>query len=175
MSSERLKKMAGRVALSARIGYILVVISMFLQTICLLWLTIMPNKLIKFFDKVRIYEPFITSIKNNALTLFELSSGIVAMIFLFVILRKIEKIFISISTDFALHLVAQNIKILSIIFLIERTFVPIMKAVAYTVFLKSDIPTGIFDISAIVISGFLWYLGQTIQTKSIEKEENKEI
>ena len=62
---------------------------------------------------------------------------------------------------------------ISLIFLLEGISVPVMKIIAYTVFLKSDSPAGLFDISAVVISLFLWYLGQTIQTKSIEKEENK--
>ena len=174
MSSERLKKMASRVALTARIGYIIAIVAMLLQTLSLLWLTIMPNKFIKFFDKVRIYEPFVTNIKDHALTLFELSSGIIAVALLFVILRQTEKVFASIATDFSLSLVSHNIKILSLTFLLEAIAVPVMKIVAYTVFLKSDSPTGLFDLSAIVISLFLWYLGQTIQTKSIEKEENKE-
>lgn len=174
MSSQRLKKLAARIALGARIGYILTVISMLLQSVSLLWLTIMPNKFISFFDKVRIYEPFITDIKNNALSLFELSSGIISLVFLFVVLRNVEKIFLSIAKDFTLHFVAHEIKVLSACFFIEAIAVPVMKILSYTVFLKSDFPTGVFDISALVISLFLWYLGQTIQTKSIEKEENKD-
>lgn len=169
MSSERLKKLAERISLAARIGYILTVVSLFLQTVSLMWLTIMPNKFIKFFDKIRIYEPFITDIKNDELTLFELSSAIISTVFLFIILKNIEKIFQLVATEFSLSKVAINIKVLSFCFLGEALTVPVMKIVSYSVFVKSNTPTGMIDLSALVVAGVLWYIGQVIQTKAVEK------
>ncbi|MBQ7897914.1 MAG: hypothetical protein IJ323_05750 [Clostridia bacterium] len=173
MSSERLKKAAERFALGTKIAYIITVIAIFLQTVSLIWLTIMPNKFIKFFDSVRIYEPFITNIKNSALSLFELSTGIVAFLFLFVILRCLEKILLSLKEELNLFKVGANIKTLSLYFLSEAIAVPILKVITYSIFVKETVPAGILDVSALVMAGVLWYIGQVLQTKSVEKNPLK--
>ena len=169
MSSERLKKAAERIALGSKIAYILIVVAIFLQTVSLVWLTIMPNKFIKFFDNVRIYEPFITNIRNSALSLFELSTGIVAFLFLFVILRNVEKIFLLLKEELNLYKVGVNVKVLSLYFLAEAVSVPVLKMISYSVFLKDSVPAGILDVSALVMAGVLWYIGQALQTKAVEK------
>lgn len=169
MSLDRLKNLAVKIALFSKIGYILTVISIFIQSITLLWLTVMPNKFTSFFEKVRIYEPFVTDIHDAKLSLFELSVGIVAFLFLFVILRKTEAIFLGFSEEENILLLGSQLKNLSVLFLLESFFVPIIKTVSYIVFLREKAPFGIVDFSSLTLAIVLCFIAQWLQTKSVEE------
>lgn len=169
MSLQRLKTMALNVALFSKIGYILTVVSVLLQSITLLWLTVMPNKLIHFFEKVRIYEPFVTDIDNTKLSFFELSTGIIAFLFLFIILRKTETLFSDFGDKPDFLNCGMQVKNLSALFFIQSISLPIIKTVAYLVFLKEKAPFGILNISSLVLALLLWFAGQCLQTKFVEE------
>ena len=169
MSSERLKKSAERVVLGIKIANILTVISVILQCITLVWLTIMPNKFINFFEKVRFYEFYVTDIDNTSLSFFELSSGIAAFLFLFVILGKAKELFLSIAKGDSVLSVSEVLKKLSLYFIAESLFVPVMRIIAFSVFIKDMPQTVAFDISSLVIALALWFLSKSMETESVEK------
>lgn len=171
MSSQRLKKLASRLAFSSKILYILSVISIFLQSVSLLWLTLMPNKLTRFFARVRIYEPFVTNIDNQKLSLYELAVGIITAVFLFLILRRLEFLFKSLSNDLDIFKAGESIKLVSIYFFTESLLLPFLKFISYAIFIKEKLHSPLFDPTLFVLSGLLWYIGRTLQTKSVEKGE----
>lgn len=170
MSSERLKKTALRLALGLKIINILILIGIILQTVSLLWLTVFPNKLVRFFEMVRIYEPFVSDIGSAKTSLFELSSGVVTYLFLFVIVKKLKDVFHSLSISLHLSEVAQDVKRIAICFLLEAMSVPLLKIIFYSSFMRGDMPSGVLDLNAVFLSGFLWLIAQIIQTKSVEKD-----
>ena len=169
MSSERLKKNAEMIVLGIKIANILTIISVVLQSITLLWLTIMPNKLIHFFEKVRIYEFYVTDIDNTELSFFELSSGIAAFLFLFVILSKAKELFEGLAKGDGVLSFSEILKKLSLYFLAESVFVPVMRIISFSVFIKNMPSTAAFDISSFVIALALWFLSKAMDTESVEK------
>lgn len=169
MSLERLKKNAERIIIGINVLNVITVVSVILQTVTLLWLTIMPNKFIKFFDKVRIYEFFVEDIDNVQFSLFELSTGIVAFLFLFVILSRAKEMFSKISNGDSVFTFSEALKRLSLYFFAEALFVPIVRVISSSVFIK-DIPSiAAFDISSFVVALCLWFLSKMIETQSVEK------
>ncbi len=169
MSLERLKNTAVKIALFSKVFYILTVISVLIQSVTLLWLTVMPNKLVTFFEKVRIYEPFVTDIDNTKLSFFELSTGIVQFLFLFVILRKLEKLFIGFGDTIDYLDCGTKLKNISLVFFSQSIFIPFLKTVSYIVFLKEKAPFGVVDFSSLLLALVLWFVAQWLQTKSVEE------
>ncbi len=171
MSSQRLMKLASRLAFYSKILYILTIISIFLRSVSLLWLTLMPNKFIRFFSKVRIYEPFVTDIDNTKISLYELTVGIIAAIFLFLILRRIELIFNAFSINLDIFGAGEAIKTVSLYFFAQSIILPFIKFISHVIFIKERLHSPLFEPSLFVLAGLLWYIGRTLQTKSVEKGE----
>lgn len=171
MSSERLKKLALRLSFFSKIFYILATISLFLQSATLTWLTVMPNKLGKFFAAFRIYEPFVTNIDNAKISLYELSVGIVTALFVFLILKRLEVMFKALSDELDILKAGEGIRAVSYYFFIQSLILPFIKVIAYAVFTKERLHAPLFDPTAFILALLLWYIGKALETKSVEKTE----
>ena len=135
-----------------------------------MWQALMPGKLNGFFEVFRIYAPFISNIDNNGLCLFELAGSLFSALFVFLILVMIRRAFKKLSETLSLEDVTHEIKLISVILIIDAIAVPIVKAICYTVFVKLPLPTGTIDLVPIILGSILYFFAIIIQSKSVIKE-----
>ena len=169
MSLERLKKLTEKLTLSSKVLYIVTFILMICQTISFLWISLMPNKLNAFFNIFRIWAPFVSDINNIPLSRLELSLALIKCIFLFLILLNIHEIFKKLSVRLDSADIIRELKCLSLIFLSESIVLPILRAIVWTIYLKTSHPLGLLDFTPLAVSLVLYYIAIFIQSKSVEK------
>jgi hypothetical protein len=131
----------------------------------------MPNKFGKFFASFRIYEPFVTDIDNLKISLFELALGIITTLFVFLILRRLEVLFKSLSEELDIFKAGEGIKTTAYYFLTESLVLPFIKVISFSVFTGEKLYAPLFDPTAFILSVVLCYIGRTLQTKAVEKTE----
>ncbi len=170
MSLERLKKYSDKIAKIAKILYYVMILIIFCETVSFAWQALMPGKLTNFFNIFRIYAPFISNIDNNALCLFELAGNLFNNLFIFAVFHIIHKTFKIFSANLNIEEIVPHIKKLAVILIAESFAVPIMKSIAYAVFVKLPVPTGTLDFCPVIIGLLLYFIAIMIQSTYITQK-----
>lgn len=172
MSLERLKKYIQRLALTSKVLYIITLIILLCETISFLWLSLMPNKLTSFFNVFRIWAPFVTNLDNTALSRYELATGIVQHVFLFLIFLTLRETFLKLEPNLNFSDIARQLKKLSLIFIAESLILPVFKTVSCNVYLGNAVPLETVDMCPVIIGALLYFFSIFALSKSVEIKED---
>lgn len=173
MSLERLKKYCERIAKISKILTVIMIIIIACQTLCLSWQALMPGKFNKLFNVIRIYEPFVSNIDNNALSLYELGGSLFNSLFIYLMMTVIRKMFLKLGENVSLSSVTHEMKVLASLLIADSIALPLVKAICYNVFLNASLPDGIIDLCPIIIGALLYFIAIIIQSKAVLKENQE--
>lgn len=173
MSLERIQEYCGKFARITKILTIITVAVIVCETLCLVWLALIPGKLNTFFNVIRIYAPFTTNINNTALCLFELAVNLTQSLLVFVMLNLLRQMFLRVEKTISLGSVTQHIKSLSIVLMADSVIIPVMKKVSCSIFMNQPVPSGIVDLCPLIMGATLYFIAIIIQSKSVFKDEEQ--
>lgn len=173
MSLERIKKYCEKFATASKVLIILTVILIICQTICFMWQALMPGKLTRFFDVIRIYELFTSNIDNNPLALYELGIHLFSSLFVFLMLVTLKALFLRLAKTVSLSTVTHEMKKLAVLLAVHSVAVPFMESVCYKIFIKQPMISTAFDLFSIVTAGVLYFIAVIIQSKAVLKENQE--
>ena len=173
MSIERLKKYLSRFKVASFVLSIITLILIGVEILLFTWQTLMPGKFVKFFSAIKLYVPFTSNIDNNPQSLFELAGGILSLICLYLVMRLFADIFGKLCETLSLSEVTLKLRQLSYVVIGEALLVPLIKKLAYFVFLDTSAPKGTHSWSMILVGFFIYFIAIFIDSTTAANINDK--
>lgn len=173
MSIERLKKYLSRFKVVSFILSIVTLILIGVEFLLFTWQTLMPGKLVKLFSAIKLYVPFTSNIDNNPQSLFELAGGILSLVCLYLVLRIFADLFGKLRETLSLSEATTKLRQLSYVIIGESLIVPLMKKLAYFVFLDTNAPKGTHSWSMVIVGLFIYFIAIFIDSTAAANIKNK--
>lgn len=173
MSIERLKKYLSRFKVASFVLSIVTLILIGVEFLLFTWQTLMPSKLLKFFSTIKLYVPFTSNIDNNPQSLFELAGGILSLICLYLVLKLCADLFGKLCETLSLSEATVKLRQLSYVIIGEALLVPLIKKLAYFVFLDTSAPKGTHSWSMAVVGLFIYFVAVFIDSTTAANINDK--
>lgn len=132
------------------------IIELFLQLVCMLWVTLMPDKLAHFFEVVRIWRPFITDMYSFGKATAELCSSMLSYAFAIYFTKIAYDIFTSLEKTNTLP--ADKIKNVGLGVIVSAVVIPLVRNKAFSVFVNAGYVRDGFNVGMIIIGVVIFTL-----------------
>ncbi len=141
------------------------IFELFLQLVCMLWVTLVPDKLANFFEHFRIWRPFVTDMYSFGKATAELCSSMLTYAFAIYFTKISYDIFLSLEKTNTLP--ADKIEKIGFGVIISAVIVPFVRNMAFSTFVNAGYVKDSFNVGMIVIGVVMFSL-----SKLLIKKEN---
>ena len=154
---------AGKIV--AALFCVALIIELVLQFVCMLWITLVPDKLAYFFEDFRIWRPFITDMYSFGKATAELCASMLSYAFAIYFTKAAYDIFTSLEKTNTLP--AEKIKNIGLGIIASAVVIPLVRNMAFSTFVNERYVKDSFDVGMIVIGTLIFTL-----SKLLIKKEN---